>query len=68
MKKRKSKKKYDRKAVMRDAHRQWRLSNRLGLGWTWGKCISRAWEAARGREAISQQNKKIKRDIILLAA
>jgi len=53
---------------MRDAHRQWRQSQRLGLGWSWGKCISRAWEAAKGREVFRQQNAKIKRDIIRLAA
>jgi hypothetical protein len=63
-----TKPKYDRKAVMRDAHRQWRQSQRLGLGWSWGKCISRAWEAAKGREVFRQQNAKIKRDIIRLAA
>jgi len=60
--------KYDRRAVMRDAHRQWRMSKRLGLGWTWGKCISRAWEVARGKEAIRIKNAKTKRDIIRLAA
>lgn len=68
MKKITTKLKYDRKAVMRDAHRQWRQSQRLGLGWTWGKCISRAWEAARGREAIRLQKTKVIRDIIRFAA
>lgn len=53
---------------MRDAHRQWRQSQRLGLGWTWGKCISRAWEAAKGREEIRLQKTKVSRDIIRLAA
>lgn len=64
----KAKAKYDRSAVMRDAHRQWRMSKRLGLNWTWGKCISRAWEVARGKEAIRLENAKTKRDIIRLAA
>lgn len=59
---------YDRRAIMKDAHRQWRSSQRFGLGWSWSKCMSRAWEAAKGRRVIAMQRHKIQRDIIRLAA
>ncbi len=62
------KQRYDRRAIMKDAHRQWRSSQRLGLGWSWGKCVSRAWEAAKGRRVFEMQRHKIQRDIIRLAA
>jgi len=62
------KQKYDRRAIMRDAHRQWRMSQRLGMGWTWSKCVSRAWEAAKGRRVFEMQRQRRQRDIIRIAA
>lgn len=43
---------YDRRAIMKDAHRQWRASQRYNLGWDWAHCCRRAWEAAKGRAAL----------------
>lgn len=42
---------YDRAAIMRDAHKRFRDGKRLGLGWTFGQCLSTAWAAARMRRA-----------------
>lgn len=39
--------KYDKAAVMRDAHRRFRDGRRLSLGWTFGQCLATAWAAAR---------------------
>ena len=62
------KQKLDRRAIMRDAHRQWRNSQRLGLGWSWSNCMSLAWEAAKGRRVFELQRQRVQRDIIKLAA
>jgi len=59
--------KLDRRAIMKDAHRQWRNSQRLGLGWTWAKCMSRAWEAAKGRRVFEAQRHRVQRDIIKIS-
>lgn len=59
---------YDRRAIMKDAHRQWRNSQRLDLGWTWSKCVSRAWEAAKGRRVFDMQRNRVQRDIMRIAA
>ena len=40
---------YDRAAIMRDAHKRFRDGKRLGLGWTFGQCLSTAWRAAKER-------------------
>ena len=40
---------YDRAAIMRDAHKRYRDGKRLGLGWTFGQCLSTAWRAAIAR-------------------
>jgi len=40
---------FDRAAVMRDAHKRFRDGRRLGLGWSWSQCLSTAWAAARMR-------------------
>lgn len=40
---------YDRVAIMRDTHKRFRDGKRLGLGWTFGKCLSTAWAAAKDR-------------------
>jgi hypothetical protein len=42
---------YDRAAIMRDAHKRFRDGKRLGLGWTFGQCLSTAWRAAKERKA-----------------
>ncbi|CAJ0891026.1 hypothetical protein AMST5_04099 [freshwater sediment metagenome] len=38
---------FDRAAIMRDAHRRFADGRRLGLGWTFGQCLATAWAAAR---------------------
>lgn len=43
---------YDRAAVMREAHKQWRQSKRLGLGWDFGRCLRFAWHKAKGKKEI----------------
>lgn len=40
---------YDRAAVMRDAHKRYRDGVRLGLDWSFGRCLSTAWQAAKMR-------------------
>lgn len=46
---------YDRAAIMRDAHRQYRLM--ACHGWTWARCLSFSWARAKAmraaREAVS---------------
>lgn len=41
--------KYDRAAVMRDAHRRYRNGLRHRMGWSFGHCLSTAWAAAKLR-------------------
>ncbi len=47
-------KKFDRSAVMRDAHRRWNYARSKGWHrsyardrWTWGRCLTLAWAAAK---------------------
>ena len=40
---------YDRAAIMRDAHKRFRNGKRLGLGWTFGQCLSAAKERKGSR-------------------
>ncbi|QGM99961.1 hypothetical protein [Methylocystis parvus] len=40
---------YDRAAVMWDAHKRYRDGQRLGLDWSFGRCLSTAWKAAKMR-------------------
>jgi hypothetical protein len=42
---------YDRAAIMRDAHRRFRDGRRLGLGWSFSQCLATAWAAARMQRA-----------------
>lgn len=42
--------KLDRSAVMRDAHRRYRDGQRLGLDWTFSRCLTVAWTAHRLRQ------------------
>jgi len=44
----------DRSAIMRDAHKRFRDGRRLGLDWTFGRCLSTAWAAAKARAAIAE--------------
>lgn len=45
----------DRRAIMRDAHRRYGDGRRLGLGWSFGRCLSTSWQAARiQRMAVSK--------------
>jgi hypothetical protein len=39
---------------MRDAHKRFRAGKRLGLGWSFGRCLSTAWAAAKARTAIAE--------------
>lgn len=45
----------DRTAVMRDAHKRFRDGRRLGLGWTFSRCLRTAWAAARIRRDMEQR-------------
>ena len=40
---------YDRRAIMRDAHKRYRDGRRLGLAWPFAQCLRTAWRAARIR-------------------
>jgi hypothetical protein len=40
---------YDRRAIMRDAHKRFRDGRRLGIDWTFVHCLRTAWAAARIR-------------------
>ncbi len=43
---------YDRAAIMREAHRQFRLMR--SHGWSWSRCLSFAWaKAGAMREAAA---------------
>jgi hypothetical protein len=46
----------DRRAVMVDAWRRYRDGQRLGLGWSFGRCLSTAWAAAKIRRDAMRQN------------
>gem|GEM_PF-4979817 len=41
---------YDRRAIMRDAHKRYRDGRRLGIDWTFARCLQTAWRAARIRQ------------------
>ncbi len=41
---------FDRGAVMREAHRQYRSTR--ALGWSFGRCLSFAWSKARAMREI----------------
>jgi hypothetical protein len=42
---------YDRAAIMRDAHKRMRDGRRLRLGWSFAQCLATAWAAARMQRA-----------------
>jgi gamma-glutamyl phosphate reductase len=47
---------YDRAAIMRDAHKRFRDGRRLGLGWTFGQCLSTAWRRRRIAEWLMPED------------
>jgi hypothetical protein len=50
---------YDRRAIMGDAHKRFRDGKRLGLGWTFGQCLSTAWAAAKMRRVFDDQRVRL---------
>lgn len=44
---------FDKAAIMRDAWKRYRDGQRLGLGWTFGRCLSTAWQAAKIRQGMA---------------
>ncbi len=42
---------YDRRAILRDAHRQYVQMRRLG--WSWSRCLSFSWSRARAMRAAA---------------
>lgn len=51
-----------RAAVCKEAGRQWRNSERLGLGKTWADCMKRAWAITKQRQREVEQYHSIKRE------
>lgn len=52
----------NRAAVCKEAGRQWRNSERLGLGKSWADCMKRAWAIAKQRQREVEQFHSIKRE------
>jgi hypothetical protein len=50
---------FDRSAIMKDAWKRFRDGRRLGLGWTFGRCLSTAWQAAKIRRTFDQQRRAL---------
>ena len=48
--------KINRSRVFKDAHRRYRDSQRLGLGWDFARCLRTAWAAERIRCSDSYQH------------
>jgi hypothetical protein len=46
---------FNRAAIMRDAHKRWRDSKRLQLGWDFSRCLRQAWIAAKLRSEFPRQ-------------
>ena len=59
MRKTKTETRFNRAAIMRDAHKRFRDGQRLGLGWTFARCLSTAWEAARQRATWEEQRRAL---------
>lgn len=63
--------KHDRRAVCREARRQFENSQRWQTGLTWADCMKRAWSIQKRRYAdheIRIQFKAIKKQMALLLA
>lgn len=50
---------FDRAAIMRDAWHRYRDGQRLNLGWTFGRCLSTAWKAAKLRRTWNEQRRAL---------
>jgi hypothetical protein len=46
---------YDKTQVMRDAHKRFQEGKELRLGWSFGQCLSTAWQAAKLRRTFEGQ-------------
>ena len=46
---------FDRAAIMRDAHLRFRQGKRLRMGWSFARCLSTAWQAAKLRRTFDEQ-------------
>ncbi len=44
----------DRATVTRDAHKRFRAGRRLGLDWSFGRCLITAWAAGKARAALAE--------------
>ena len=42
---------YDRRAIMRKAHAEFRATKRRGQDWTFARCLRFAWAVARGQRS-----------------
>lgn len=60
--------KYDRRAVMRNAHKRYRDGQLLALNWTFAQCLRTAWAAAKIRRQNEIDALKPRRDIMRIAA
>lgn len=61
----------DRSAILKDAHKRYRQGLRLGMGWTFARCLKTAWAAAKQRQfevAAYHAKGRAKRDFIFLIA
>jgi|DEB19_MinimDraft_3_1074340.scaffolds.fasta_scaffold26152_5 hypothetical protein len=45
----------DRSAIMRDAWRRYRDSQRLNLGWDFARCLRMSWTAAKIRAVVPRR-------------
>ncbi len=52
---------YDRRAIMRDAHKRFRDGRRLGIDWTFARCLWTAWQAARMRHERDMTGETMRR-------
>lgn len=54
---------FDKAAIMKDAHRQRRLMARHG--WSWSRCLAFSWSKARAmRERLSAEPGKVERVMV----
>jgi hypothetical protein len=48
---------FDKRIIMRDAHRRFRDGKRLRLGWSFGQCLATAWAAAKIRAGMAMASR-----------
>lgn len=51
---------YDKSAIMRHAHKSFKDSKRLGLGWTFARCLRSAWAAEKIRCSPEYQREYVR--------